>query len=38
MLTTSATLIVCKVEEKKLWGWILQRQFDDDNLDAVTDE
>ena len=34
----SARLIVCKVEDKKSWEIISQRQFDGDSSDTVTDE
>ena len=38
LLADSARLIFSKVGNKKLRDWILQRQFDGDNLDQVTDE
>ena len=31
-------LTVCNMGDTKLWGWILQRKFDGDSSDAVTDE
>ena len=40
MLADSVGLIVCKVEDKKLWGQfhVLRKQFHGGNLDAFSDE